>query len=903
MWPADFNADGRTDLAGRTAGGHIQVALGNGDGTFRTPSGVGASGKPVAAGDLNHDGRTDIVAQVGTAVVVLPGTGTGSFGAARTILQAVATFAIVADMNNDGARDVVLGEEGFSLHVVPGNRDFTFGPAITMTTDAWPHGGTVADFNGDGLRDVAVAHRYSRSVLVFLNNGGFLFTTSSLPIAHSSTDVTSRDLNGDGHLDLAVSARGPSDDFPHWDFGLVYVYGGRGDGTFGIPTTFPAGIAAHSIVVGDFTRDGRTDVATLNGPNYFADNACGIATGLDSVSILPGSGDGTFGSPTTFALDTRLGVESLNTSDVNADGFPDLLAGASGKILIAAGPRANRGPVVNAGEDLRIQGGSNEAAPRGGAVDPDGHLLTFQWSTTGGFVQPANAPDPCFQQGAGPGPYTLTLTANDGHGGVASDDVNVTFEPAPSGPAIVVARPTGGEVVTLNVPYRLTWEASDPDGIQEIDVFFTSDGVNVQPVAECTNLPGNARECTWNRPAPLTEQGQILVEATDTTGLGGGNVSGIFAIRPAAGSGGLPAGWASTDVGLVAARGSASYDRGTFTIGGSGSDIWSTADEFHWTYTSVTGDFDVTTRVASVQNVNQWTKAGLMIRADNGDGSIHSSVFATPSTVKGTAFQRRRVEAGNSVHTSGPALTAPVWLRLSRRGTTVTAFARKLATDPWTRIGSESLVPSSVLVGLAVSSHVDGTIATARFDNVVIGAALPFTSADIGAVGVAGTTTANATGVTLEGSGADIWGTADAFRYYHARLTGDWTITARVRSLENTHAWAKAGVMFRESLAANSRQVMAIVSAGKGVALQYRGAAGGASAQAALRAGTAPEWLRLTREDSVFSAFVSDDGVTWTALGSVTVPMPVTIHVGLPVTSHNNGALATAQFTDVFVGQ
>jgi regulation of enolase protein 1 (concanavalin A-like superfamily) len=301
--------------------------------------------------------------------------------------------------------------------------------------------------------------------------------------------------------------------------------------------------------------------------------------------------------------------------------------------------------------------------------------------------------------------------------------------------------------------------------------------------------------------------------------------------------------------------------------------------------------------------VNQWTKAGLMIRADNGSGSIHASLFATPTTVKGIAFQRRRVEFGSSVHTAGPALTAPVWLRLSRRGTTITAFARKLVTDPWTRIGSESLVPSSVLVGLAVSSHVDGTIATARFDNVVIGAVQPFTSTDIGATGIPGTTTTNAAGVTLEGSGADIWGTADAFRYYHARLTGDWTITARVRSLENTHAWAKAGVMFRESLAANSRQVMAIVSAAKGVALQYRAASGGVSAQAAHRAGTAPEWLRLTRDDSVFSAFVSEDGVTWTLLGAVTVPMPVTIHVGLPVTSHNNGTLATAQFTDVFVGR
>ena len=109
--------------------------------------------------------------------------------------------------------------------------------------------------------------------------------------------------------------------------------------------------------------------------------------------------------------------------------------------------------------------------------------------------------------------------------------------------------------------------------------------------------------------------------------------------------------------------------------------------------------------------------------------------------------------------------------------------------------------------------------------------------------------------------------------------------------------------MFRESLSANAAHVMAIVSPGKGVALQYRGGAGGVSVQAALRAGTAPEWLRLTRTDSLFRAFVSEDGVTWTLLGSATVPMPVTIRAGLPVTSHNNSTLATARFTDVVIGR
>lgn len=88
------------------------------------------------------------------------------------------------------------------------------------------------------------------------------------------------------------------------------------------------------------------------------------------------------------------------------------------------------------------------------------------------------------------------------------------------------------------------------------------------------------------------------------------------------------------------------------------------------------------------------------------------------------------------------------------------------------------------------------------------------------------------------------WGPADAFHYEYTRWSGDGSITARVLSVEGTHAWAKAGVMFRESAAAGSKQVMAVVSAGKGVAMQYRAATNGISAQAGIRTASAPGWVR-----------------------------------------------------------
>ena len=105
-------------------------------------------------------------------------------------------------------------------------------------------------------------------------------------------------------------------------------------------------------------------------------------------------------------------------------------------------------------------------------------------------------------------------------------------------------------------------------------------------------------------------------------------------------------------------------------------------------------------------------------------------------------------------------------------------------------------------MGLAVSSHVDGALATARFDNVEVETGQLNASQDVGAVGVPGCATFDGVVYDVRASGTDIWGTADSFRIVHhgpSSYGPNAEITARVRSLENTHAWAKAGVMFRQS--------------------------------------------------------------------------------------------------------
>jgi hypothetical protein len=153
----------------------------------------------------------------------------------------------------------------------------------------------------------------------------------------------------------------------------------------------------------------------------------------------------------------------------------------------------------------------------------------------------------------------------------------------------------------------------------------------------------------------------------------------------------------------------------------------------------------------------------------------------------------------------------------------------------------------------------------------------------------------------VNGSGADIWSSSDNFNYAHESLPGDVTITARVASQQNTNAWAKSGVMIRESTAANAAYVFVFVTPGHGVNMQYR-ASGASSVQLAQQAGpVAPYWVRLARSGSTFTGFSSADGVTWTQVGTINVIMAGSALEGLAVTSHNNTVLNTSSFDNVSV--
>lgn len=375
----------------------------------------------------------------------------------------------------------------------------------------------------------------------------------------------------------------------------------------------------------------------------------------------------------------------------------------------------------------------------------------------------------------------------------------------------------------------------------------------------------------------------------------------------------LPSPWQSRDIGAVGPAGSASATDGTFTVNGGGADIWGTADALHYAWQQVSGDVTIVARVASVEYVHAWTKAGVMVREALTPESAQAMMLVSPG--KGLAFQRRRTASGLSTSTSGGAGTAPAWVRLERRGNVITA-SRSGDGSNWIVVGSDTFtMGSQIYVGLAMSSHDATRLAAAAFTNVTIttpaapppppppppALPTPWSAQDVGAVGVAGSASASNGLFTVTGSGADIWGSADAFHFVWQRLSGDGDVVARVASVEYVHAWVKAGVMVREQLTDGSAHALMLVSPGKGLAFQRRVMTGGLSTSTSGGAGTAPAWVKLERRGSTITAFRSADGVTWTLVGSDTFTMAVDVYVGLVVSSHVNTRTATATFDSVSV--
>jgi len=321
---ADVNNDGTPDIVVATNAG-VSVLIGFGDGTFASST-TYSTGSTVSFSnalgvtDVNGDGNSDIVVTNmcldttgchGVGVLLGNGDGTFQSGVGYDTGGLEAGGLAVGDVNGDGAPDLIVVNDCQLQTCVAGtsdlllnNGDGTFGTATQLLDSKGPS--ALADMNGDGSLDVVTGAG------IILNNGDGTFQPPNQAVVSGAISITLADVNNDGLLDVAAAV--PTG---------VAVQLGNGDGTLQPAQTFTTGGKNPLwVTIADFNGDNRPDLAVVNECSTLSKGSCGTTA---TVGVLPGNGNGTFGTAVAFNTGGDLGT-SVATADLNLDGKPDLVA-------------------------------------------------------------------------------------------------------------------------------------------------------------------------------------------------------------------------------------------------------------------------------------------------------------------------------------------------------------------------------------------------------------------------------------------------------------------------------------------------------------------------------------------------------------------------------------------------
>lgn len=184
---------------------------------------------------------------------------------------------------------------------------------------------------------------------------------------------------------------------------------------------------------------------------------------------------------------------------------------------------------------------------------------------------------------------------------------------------------------------------------------------------------------------------------------------------------GLPVNFGNRDIGNVGLTGSASYNQntGTFSVKGSGSDISGKEDAFHYVYQPWKGNGQIVARVANVEKIDNWTKAGVMIRESMWKQSPYAMMAVTPAN--GVYYQDRLQLNGDSRSIAGARASAPYWVKLARQDNLISAYESADGVT-WNLVKEQEIIlPETIYFGLAVTSHNITKLASADFDQVSVG--------------------------------------------------------------------------------------------------------------------------------------------------------------------------------------
>jgi hypothetical protein len=315
--PADFNRDGKPDLAVPTSEG-ITLLLGTGNGTapYSAGSSIALSGAGCpAAADLTRNGIQDLLVPQQSSILSYLGSGSGTFTLkGSTAFPSTIGGWAVGDFNHDGYPDIATD----SFLIAYGNGDGTFQSPVSFWTKPpscqFPAGIAAGDLNKDGWGDLVITCYGTDSIYVLINNQHGGFTQSTISNSDAPWDVVLTDVNGDGNLDIVISS---------YFVPTVYVYLGNGEGEFTLEQEIPFLLGPSDFLVADINGDGKPDLLQLN---------------PDSIAVFLGVGGGKFADE-AFYLGTGPSPGEVLTQNLHGQlpsaGIPDIvLPDASGGVRV-----------------------------------------------------------------------------------------------------------------------------------------------------------------------------------------------------------------------------------------------------------------------------------------------------------------------------------------------------------------------------------------------------------------------------------------------------------------------------------------------------------------------------------------------------------------------------------------